>query len=81
MPSNYIADSIKQNGGEKNGLKKVKDLFNDHCIGEVCFNYLKDDNYIRFIEERRKDVNRELMTTGKVPKLLESEVEEDEMND
>lgn len=83
MPSNYIADLIKQNGGGENGLKKVKDLFNDHCIGEACFNYLKDDNYIRFIEERRKDVNRELMTTGKVPKLLESEVEEDddEMND
>ncbi|MBF4485147.1 DUF262 domain-containing protein [Flavobacterium sp. CSZ] len=81
MPSHYIADLIEQNGGGENGLKKVKDLFNDHCVGESCFNYLIEDNYFGFIEERRKDINRELMTTGKIPKILETEIEDSEIDE
>jgi len=73
LPSDYITDLIKQNGGDENGKLKVKNLFIDHCVGEKAFEYLIKDNYLGFIEERRKDIIRELMTTGKIPNILESE--------
>lgn len=73
LPSDYITDLIKQNGGGANGKHKVKNLFIDHCVGENAFECLIKDDYLGFIEERRRDIVRELMTTGKIPNILESE--------
>jgi len=76
LPSDYVSDLIKQNGGGDNGKEKVSNLFIDHCVGKNAFQYLIQDNYAGFIEERRKDIIKELMTTGKIPNILDSEPEE-----
>ena len=76
MPKDYLNDLIKQNGGGENGTQKVKDLLIDHCISNDTFEYLFNNDYFGFIESRRKDIIKELMTTGKIPKILENEPEE-----
>lgn len=77
-PSKYLKELIDQNGGGANGRKKVQSLFNDHCVSEKCFEHLLSDNYFGFIEERRKDIHRELMTTCHIPEIIESDGDEDE---
>jgi hypothetical protein len=77
-PSEYLKELIDQNGGGANGRKKVQSLFNDHCVSEKCFEYLLSNKYFDFIEERRKDIHRELMTTCHIPEIIESDADEDE---
>jgi len=77
MPSDYLKDVIKQNGGGDLGKDKIKNLLNEHCIGEKSFECLLVDDYKGFILNRQKDFYNELMSTGKIPRILETEPEEE----
>lgn len=71
MPSVYLNDVMVQFGGGEDARKKMISLLEPHAINEKAFDCLLRDDYLNFIEERKKELKYNFRTTGFVQNLID----------
>lgn len=57
QPSEYIQHMISRHGDESS----VKELFQNHLISEQAYEYLKEDEFDNFVDQREKDIKAHLI--------------------
>ena len=55
LPSVYLNKIMTQYGGANTGRQKIIDVMRDHAINEDALNALLEDDYFKFIEERKTE--------------------------
>jgi hypothetical protein len=55
-PSEYIKEIRMKHSGEK----EVKDILKTNLIGESAYQYMKEDNYDKFIEKREEEIKQHI---------------------
>ncbi|KAB0650377.1 DUF262 domain-containing protein [Acinetobacter bohemicus] len=73
LPSVYLRDIITQYGGGAIGKDKLLDILKGHAINSKAVDCLLGDDYLGFIEERKKAVRFEFKTTGFVQNLIDKD--------
>lgn len=77
LPSVYLNKIMTQYGGANTGRQKIIDVMRDHAINEDALNALLEDDYFKFIEERKKTLKYEFKTTGFVRNLIDQDRDDD----
>lgn len=61
-PSEYLEEMRNKAGSED----KVKRLLEKHLINENAYEFMKRDNFDKFIEEREKTIKEEIKTIARI---------------